>query len=64
MVCLGLGVAVVLHLLLSSLRKLLLIQAQDVMHKLVLLTRLYHATPEKHTHKEIPLNLTLHMVII
>jgi len=51
-VCLGLGVAVVLTLLLSSVRQLLLIQAEDMMHKLVLLTRLDHPTPKKkHTKK-------------
>lgn len=52
MVCLGLGVAVTLTLLLSGVRQLLLIQAEDVMHKLVLLARLDHPTPEKHTHRE------------
>lgn len=51
MVCLGLGVAVALTLLLSSVRQLLLIQAEDMMHKLVLLARLDHPTPEKHTQK-------------
>lgn len=52
MVCLGLGVAMALTLLLSSVRQLLLIQAEDVMHKLVLLARLDHPTPEKHTQKD------------
>lgn len=51
MVCLGLDVAVALSLLFSSVRQLLLIQAEDVMYKLVLLTRLDHPTPEKHTQK-------------
>lgn len=48
-VCLGLGVAVSARLLLSSVRQLLLIQAEDVMHKLVLFTGLDHPTSEKHT---------------
>lgn len=39
------------NLLLSSVRQLLLIQAEDVMHKLVLLARLDHPAPEKHTQK-------------
>ena len=47
MVCLGLGVAVVLTLLLSSVRQLLLIQAEDMMYELVLLARLDHPTPRK-----------------
>lgn len=50
-VCLGLDVAVALNLLLSSVRQLLLIQAEDVMYKLVLLRCLDHPTPEKHTQK-------------
>lgn len=49
MVCLGLGVAVSAHLLLSSVRQLLLVQAEDVMHELVLFTGLDHPTSEKHT---------------
>lgn len=49
MVCLGLGAAAVLTLLFSSVRQLLLIQAEDMMHKLVLLTGLDHATSDKHT---------------
>lgn len=48
-VCLGLGVAVSAHLLLSSVRQLLLVQAEDVMHELVLFTGLDHPTSEKHT---------------
>lgn len=51
MVCLGLGVAVSARLLLSSVRQLLLIEAEDVMHKLVLFTGLDHATSEKHAGK-------------
>lgn len=49
MVCLGLGVAVSAHLLLSSVRQLFLVQAEDVMHELVLFTGLDHPTSEKHT---------------
>lgn len=44
MVCLGLGVAVSAHLLLSSVRQLFLVQAEDVMHELVLFTGLDHPT--------------------
>jgi len=46
------GCCCTLTLLLSSVRLLLLVQAEDVMHKLVLLARLDHPTPEKHTQKE------------
>lgn len=52
MVCLGLGVAVALTLLLSGVRQLLLVQAEDVMHKLVLLTRLDHPASDKHTRRQ------------
>lgn len=51
MVCLGLGVAASAGLLLSTVRQLLLVQAEDVMHKLVLLTCLDHPAPEQHTQK-------------
>lgn len=41
------GCCCTLTLLLSGVRLLLLVQAEDVMHKLVLLARLDHPTPEK-----------------
>lgn len=52
MVCLGLGVAAASTLLLGGVRQLLLVQAEDVMHKLVLLARLDHPAPAE-THRKI-----------